>query len=297
MSLGTNLYQLRREKNMSQGDLADALGVSRQSVSKWETDAATPELDKLMKLSELFHVTLDELVKGEGVNPVQPGSAPAEGPSAKSGISPETPLSAMSGTDPAQSRQNDHSTAAAVFLCMAVGVAMLFTFMGGLSVGLLFGSPFLICGIVCLLVKRRRTVLVCLWALFLLGDAYLDYATGIRASTVRLTFRWTADMNYFILAMSWVWLFITLAMAAGTALTLRKEPMKEECRPGKYAAAAIAAVLLCLPFSDWSFSWFRERGLLFPWRVIRILAADIRLLLVTWLLSAFCRRRRSYRMP
>ncbi len=52
-------------KNWSQGDLADALDISRQSVSKWETDASIPELDKLLKLSELFGVTLDELVRGE----------------------------------------------------------------------------------------------------------------------------------------------------------------------------------------------------------------------------------------
>ena len=46
-------------------DLADALEVSRQSVSKWETDASIPELDKLLRLAELFGVTLDELVKGD----------------------------------------------------------------------------------------------------------------------------------------------------------------------------------------------------------------------------------------
>ncbi|MBR3972850.1 MAG: helix-turn-helix transcriptional regulator [Oscillospiraceae bacterium] len=61
MNLGENIYRLRTEKNMSQGSLADALGVSRQSVSKWENNSATPELDKLIKMSELFSVTLDEL--------------------------------------------------------------------------------------------------------------------------------------------------------------------------------------------------------------------------------------------
>ena len=48
---------------MSQGDLAEKLNVSRQSVSKWETGASTPDLDKLIAMSELFQVTLDELVK------------------------------------------------------------------------------------------------------------------------------------------------------------------------------------------------------------------------------------------
>ena len=54
MTLGENIVRLRTQKNWSQGDLADALDISRQSVSKWETDASIPELDKLLKLSELF---------------------------------------------------------------------------------------------------------------------------------------------------------------------------------------------------------------------------------------------------
>ena len=62
MSLGTTISRLRAEKKLPQGDLADALGVSRPSVSKWATDASVPELDKLVKLSQLFGITLDELV-------------------------------------------------------------------------------------------------------------------------------------------------------------------------------------------------------------------------------------------
>ena len=65
MSLAENIYRYRTERNMSQLDLADALEVSRQSVSKWETGAAVPELDKLIKMAKLFGMTLDELVSGE----------------------------------------------------------------------------------------------------------------------------------------------------------------------------------------------------------------------------------------
>ena len=69
MTLGENICRLRTEKGMSQGDLADLLEVSRQSVSKWETGSSVPELDKLVKLSGLFGVGLDELVKGEKADP------------------------------------------------------------------------------------------------------------------------------------------------------------------------------------------------------------------------------------
>ena len=64
MNLGENIHNFRIACNMSQTDLADELNVSRQSVSKWENNSAQPELDKLCRMSELFDVTLDELVYG-----------------------------------------------------------------------------------------------------------------------------------------------------------------------------------------------------------------------------------------
>lgn len=73
MSLGENIYRLRTEKSWSQGDLADALDVSRQSISKWENNLAAPDLDKLIKLHHIFDVSLDELVLG-----IIPEEKPAE---------------------------------------------------------------------------------------------------------------------------------------------------------------------------------------------------------------------------
>lgn len=73
MSIGTKIYELRTAINLSQGDLADMLDVSRQSVSKWETDAAVPDLDNLIRLCDVFSVTLDEITsraaKAEGKTP------------------------------------------------------------------------------------------------------------------------------------------------------------------------------------------------------------------------------------
>lgn len=63
MSLGENLQFLRKRENMTQEQLAEALEVSRQSVSKWESDNTYPETDKLLQLAELFHCTLDDLMR------------------------------------------------------------------------------------------------------------------------------------------------------------------------------------------------------------------------------------------
>ena len=61
IDIGSRIYSLRTKMGLSQQQLADRLGVSRQSVSKWETGTALPELDKLVAMSELFGVTLDEM--------------------------------------------------------------------------------------------------------------------------------------------------------------------------------------------------------------------------------------------
>ena len=65
MSLGENIYKHRTSRSQSQTDLADLLEVSRQSVSKWENDSAVPDLDKLIRISKIFDISLDELVFGE----------------------------------------------------------------------------------------------------------------------------------------------------------------------------------------------------------------------------------------
>lgn len=65
MKFNEKLSTLRKEKNMSQEDLADKLGVSRQSVSKWESANAYPEMDKLLTLCKIFNVTLEELTNDD----------------------------------------------------------------------------------------------------------------------------------------------------------------------------------------------------------------------------------------
>jgi transcriptional regulator with XRE-family HTH domain len=63
MTLGNKISKLRKENNYTQEQLADVLGVSRQSISKWESNIAYPETEKLIRLSELFDCTLDYLLK------------------------------------------------------------------------------------------------------------------------------------------------------------------------------------------------------------------------------------------
>ena len=61
--LGEKLYHLRRARGMSQEQLAEKIGVSRQTISKWEGGLSTPDLEKLIALADCFEITLDGLVR------------------------------------------------------------------------------------------------------------------------------------------------------------------------------------------------------------------------------------------
>ncbi|MBC2890457.1 helix-turn-helix transcriptional regulator [Gordonibacter massiliensis (ex Traore et al. 2017)] len=65
MSFRDNLQHLRGTRNMTQSELAMLVGVSRQSVAKWEAEKSYPEMDKLIKLCDLFECTIDDLVRGD----------------------------------------------------------------------------------------------------------------------------------------------------------------------------------------------------------------------------------------
>lgn len=76
MEFNNKLYNLRKQKGFSQEELANRLNVSRQTVSKWELGDSTPDMEKLIAISDLFEVSLDELVKDKV--PSNIGEAPAK---------------------------------------------------------------------------------------------------------------------------------------------------------------------------------------------------------------------------
>ena len=75
MTLGQRIQELRKQNGLSQEGLGEALGVSRQAVSKWEGDNGIPELDTLIAMSRLFGITIGELL---GVEEAVPAAEPAE---------------------------------------------------------------------------------------------------------------------------------------------------------------------------------------------------------------------------
>ena len=69
-SFGTRLADLRREHNLTQNDIADRLNISAQAVSKWENDLTSPDIDTLLKLSDIFNISVDELLGKKKQEPV-----------------------------------------------------------------------------------------------------------------------------------------------------------------------------------------------------------------------------------
>ncbi|WP_338232740.1 helix-turn-helix domain-containing protein [Companilactobacillus muriivasis] len=65
MKIGDQLQRQRKLRNMSQNELADKLKISRQSISKWENGASLPSFSNVIAISELFDISLDELIKGD----------------------------------------------------------------------------------------------------------------------------------------------------------------------------------------------------------------------------------------
>lgn len=141
MNLGENIYRLRSEQGMSQEALAAALEVSRQSVSKWENNSAVPELEKLIKMSEVFGVTLDQLVGKESPTPPP---APA----------PEVII--REATPP-------HRTIGVILLCFGLLVTLLLSILGGFVVGVMLGLPFTIIGCICI-ASTEGILFKCVWA-------------------------------------------------------------------------------------------------------------------------------------
>lgn len=207
MNLGETIYRLRTERNMSQGDLAEALEVSRQSISKWETGGSVPELDKLTKMGELFGVSMDELILGKTEEKEAPPAAPA------------APVAA-----PTRSEGPNRKTVGLVLFCLAAAVWLVFTLLGGFLEGLVFASPFLLCGLICVIFKKN-VGLWCAWAVFCAVNMYLRYATGITWRLTLITFRFDPQWNYIRLAFAWLEVACIVALLVVTVVRIGKIPL------------------------------------------------------------------------
>ena len=186
MNLGDKIYQLRTKANLSQGDLADALDVSRQSISKWETSTSVPELDKLIKLGELFHISLDELVLDK--------------PTAAETSAPEIKIIYTEKAATGSTRK----TAGVVLLCFSALVWLILSLLGDFLSGLVFALPFL----------------WCCWVLYLFVELYLRFATGVSVRFVLNPLAYAVDVPAHLLV-GWALLLLYIVLTVITVYRFR----------------------------------------------------------------------------
>ena len=161
MALGEKIARLRTEHRLTQGDLAEKMGVSRQSVSKWETESSVPDLDKLVALSELFDVSLDTLVKDQDQKE-------------KVDSQPSTPQ---------QSLEKYPSRKIAGWILLGIGLLSLVL---GVALNLslvLLGVYVILCGTICLTVKKHPGLVIG-WGTFLPCAYFLPWFTSANMGTI-----------------------------------------------------------------------------------------------------------------
>ena len=222
MTLGEKIYKLRTERNLSQGDLSEILEVSRQSVSKWENGAATPDLDKIIKLSEAFGITIDELVKNEDVS-VSPSEEPK---------TPTVIIKKESSFPP-------RKIIGTVLLSLSLIVTVILLAAGGGILGLVLSSPLILCGIICFTFKKNIG-LWCFWAVFFCVDVYMRLATGTSSALV-LNFQSLLFMirggDFIRLLLAAAQLAAILSLILATVFRFRKIPLESKKLPIIFWAA------------------------------------------------------------
>ena len=208
MNLGEKISKYRNEKSLSQDDLARILDVSKQSISDWENNKVVPELSKLIKMSELFQVTIDVLVKENSTKDMDSHNK-------TQAILEELHITIatrkISGT---------------ILLSLGYITFLIITMKLGISnfvFSCLLSSPLIICGIICFSFKNHL-LLWCSWGVFFSIDVYLRFGTGLNWKVIFNTYRWTYSMNYMRLAIGWIQFLVLLILTCITLVKFRHKP-------------------------------------------------------------------------
>lgn len=212
--LGERINKYRSARGLSQLELSELLEVSRQSISKWETDVAVPELAKLVKMAEIFGVTLDELVLGK-----EPEKHDEEVPEV---------------SEPAPAPVKEEKTYSRIkngmgFMFLGVGILLSFfiLLLSGDIVGpIVCFLPFGFSAFFCLK-QFRHAALWCVetWYVFIMG--YFHFATGIDWDPHILTLIHSAELGLNLSTiMSFVFFFMLVGFICFTVFAYRKDEIK-----------------------------------------------------------------------
>lgn len=243
MTLNEKIYALRTMQNLSQGDLADLLDVSRQSVSKWETGTSVPDLDKLIKMSDIFHVTLDELVLDRSPSGTVTDTDFPVGDSDAS----NHPEDRQTSSSVAPSRAADFTPKKliGISLCWMAFIILLLGLITDSASLMLFSLPFILCSVICLACKRHAG-LWCMWALFLSTDILLRLSTSISWH-----YLFVMLLSGGVLNLATIFSALLFLAAAALVIITALRLYRKEMHPKRYTPALLLGgwviLLLCAP--------------------------------------------------
>ena len=248
ITLGERIYQYRSARGLSQLELSELLDVSRQSISKWETDVAVPELSKLVKMAEIFEISLDALVLGkeneakeESINE-EPAPAPTI----------------------AEIREKSRIKTGFGFCFLGVGILLSFLILllaGDLISALIIFVPFGISAFFCLK-QFRHAALWCVEGWYLCIVTYFFYATGLSwnswFSILITSFSASVQENPLSIIISLVFFVILVLLISLTVFVHRNESFDCSIRKSKALAVITFAIfpvkflVFELPIQIWS---------------------------------------------
>ena len=249
ITLGERIYKFRTSRGLSQLELSELLDVSRQSISKWETDVAVPELSKLVKMTEIFEVSLDTLVLGKE-------SEAKEEAADKVGNEETAPPPPI-----AEIRERSRLKTGFGFCFLGVGSLLSFFILllaGDFLAALILFVPFGVSSFFCLK-QFRHAALWCFESWYCWFVAYFYYATGVNwnAWLPRLFHISTLGIDAQTI-LSFVFFLLLAFFICMTVFVYRKE--KYEFSRKKHVILALIAVF-ALPIKHlilWftGFFWF-----------------------------------------
>lgn len=226
--LGERINKYRTERGLSQLELSEQLEVSRQSISKWETDVAVPELSKLVKMAEIFGVSLDELVLGRAAENEEIKEEKEEAPAPAREEKPYSRIKAGMG-----------------FMFLGVGILLSFLVLllaSDILSALVIFIPFGLSALFCLR-QFRHAALWCSISFFFTFEWYLYVASGARWDKVFSAMLYTDRVNQWMPLISWA-LFAALVFFIGmTLFVYRRNKFEYSRRKHTVLAAATLAAL------------------------------------------------------
>ncbi len=162
MSIEESIYKLRKKNNLSQGELASKMDVSRQSISKWETGQSVPDLKNIIKLSEIFNVTVDEIVKDKNINESKEENNKLE-------------------YNSKNFKYQRNKTLGYIFMAVGALICIISVFL--IPAGILFGVPIFIFGIELVLIRRHIKLVISWTALIYISAVFNPWMTSVPITT------------------------------------------------------------------------------------------------------------------